>query len=143
MIEIVLGALLMLSGAAILVCPSGLALGIVGFDPLSIVGLGGAASVCALGAALAAWGVLRSAIVRRPDRLELRRTRTAVAGSLAVAMVVAGPLTVTEALNLVRVAGVPMGYYLAAEGALIGLVAVAFLWAARAARHDIGDMSGE
>jgi putative solute:sodium symporter small subunit len=54
-----------------------------------------------------------------------------VAAGLAVGVPLAA-----EPLNLLRIEGFPFGYYLAAQGGLVALVILAFVWAARQNRID-------
>lgn len=137
MIEIGLGALLMAAALAILFGAGGVLPGPAAFDPLPLLGLGGTAALLVLGAALVAAGLARRAIARRPARRRaLRTARLTAVGCGAVALLAAGFPMLAEPLNLIRIEGIPAGYYLAAQGALVGLVLLAFAWSARQARID-------
>lgn len=144
MIEIVLGLLVILALLAALVGSGGMLPGVSTFDPLLLLGYGGIAGVLAAGLLLVAAGRQRRAIARHPERRHaLLSTRLAAAGSLAVAGLVAGPALTAEPMNLLSLSALPAGYYMAAEGALIGLVVVAFAWAARQSHLDAVEGGGE
>lgn len=64
---------------------------------------------------------------RRQRRLAL----VAVFAALAIAL---GLPAITQTLNLVKVAGFPLGFYLAAQGAPLVIGAIVFLYARRANR---------
>ncbi len=133
MIEIALGLVVIVGLLAMLAGVGGMLPGSAGFDPLPLLGYGGVAVVLTVGLLLLASGFTRRAIARRSgeSRHDLRTARLTVAGCLATgALSVAVPL-VAEPLNVVRIDGFPVGYYLAAQGALIGLVILAFAWAGR------------
>lgn len=138
MIEIVLGLLVIVSLLATLAGAGGMLPGVSTFDPLLLLGYGGVAGVVGTGLLLVIAGVLRRAIARAPRHGHaLRSVRLATAGSLAVAGFAAGPALTAEPMNLLSISAVPAGYYMAAEGALIGLVVVAFAWAARQSHLDV------
>lgn len=140
MIEIAFGLVLIAAVAAILSGVGGLVPGASGIDLLPLLGYGGTALFLALGVLLVADGLARRAIVRHPERrLALRTARLTATSLLVIAVLAVGlPLT-AEPANLVRLAGLPLGYYLAAQGALIGLVILAFAWAARQNRIDTAE----
>lgn len=137
MIEIGLGLILILGVAAVLAGVGGLVPGASGIDLLPLLGYGGTAVLLATGALLVADGLARRAIAKDPLRRHALRTARLTAAALIVTagLAVGLPLAAGPA-NLVRVAGMPLGYYLAAQGALIGLVILAFAWAARQNRID-------
>lgn len=131
MIEIVLGLLLIVGALAIL------APGATGIDLIPLIGYGGAVILIGAGVLLFAAGLTRRAIRREPARGHALRTARLTIGALLVTAGLAlGLPLAAEPFNLVRVAGFPLGYYLAAQGALIGLVVLAFVWAARQSRID-------
>lgn len=137
MIEICLGLLLIAAVAAGLAGVGGMLPGPVGFDPLPLLGYGGVAALLATGVLLVAAGATRRTIARRPGRrLALRSARLTITAvligcTLAVALpLAAGPF------NLFRIEGLPLGYYLAAQGSLIALVILAFAWASRQNRIE-------
>jgi putative solute:sodium symporter small subunit len=144
-IEIALGTILVLVVAGALSAgAAGLLLGASGFDPVILVGYGGMAVLLAVGLVLVLSGALRRAIHREPaNRHALRSARLALRVSLAVAALAAGPAMIAELLNLLRITALPAGTYAAAEGALIGLVVVAFAWTARQSRIDREERIGE
>ncbi|MDQ8697907.1 sodium/substrate symporter small subunit [Hyphomicrobium sp. LHD-15] len=137
MIEIVLG-LLLLAGAVIVVMGAGDTLGLSNIDFFPLLGYGGTAFILALGILLIAAGLSRRAMKRHHARRHtLRSARLTTAALLLVACLTAGLLLASEPFNLLRVDGLPLGYYLAAQGGLIGLVILAFVWAARQNRIDL------
>lgn len=139
MIEIGIG---LLFAAAAFVVVAG-AFGIVltpGLDLFPLVGVSGAAFILAAGVLLMAAGHTRRAIARHPERRKTLRTARLAAVALLLATLLAlGLPLVPGPFNLVRVAGFPGGYYIAAQGALIGLAILAFWWAARQSRIDTGE----
>ncbi len=137
MIEIVLG-LLLLAGAVIVVMGAGDTLGLSNIDFFPLLGYGGTAFILALGILLIAAGLSRRAMKRHHARRHtLRSARLTTSALLLVACLTVGLLLASEPFNLLRVDGLPLGYYLAAQGGLIGLVILAFVWAARQNRIDI------
>jgi len=144
MIEIGFGLLLIAAVLAILSGVGGILPGAAGIDLLPLLGYGGTAFLLAAGALLVADGLARRTIRSNPARRHAVRTaRLTTAGLLAtVALAIGLPLAAGPA-NLVRVAGFPAGYYLAAQGALVGLVTLAFAWAARQSRIDAEDSGHE
>lgn len=132
MIEIALGVLLLILAMAVLSGVGGLVPGASGIDILPLLGYGGLALLLASGVLLIAAGVIRRAIRRHPERrLALRTARTTATALIFVALLSIGLPLVAEPLSLVRFGGVPLGYLLAAQGALIGLTMLAFAWALR------------
>lgn len=136
-IEIGLGLLLIAGIAAVLTGLGGLVPGPAGWDPLPLLGYGGTALILALGVLLVADGSVRRIIARRPERRRgLRTARLSAVALLGAAALAVGLPLAAEPFNLVRIGGIPAGYYLAAEVALVGLVVLAFAWAARQNRID-------
>lgn len=135
MIELGLGALLIAGAIVVAMGTASAALGIV--DLLPLLGYGGVVLMGALGALLCAAGLTRRALKRgTAHRHGLRSGRlTATALIVAVGLAIGLPLA-ADLLNLVRIEGFPLGYYLAAQGVLIGLVVLAFVWASRQNRID-------
>lgn len=137
MIEIGLGLLLFIGVLAILGGVGGLVPGASGIDLLPLLGFGGTAFLLVTGALLVADGLARRAIARGSEqRHALRTARLTTAALLVTAGLVIGLPFAASPANLVKVDGIPLGYYLAAQGALIGLVILAFVWAARQNRID-------
>lgn len=137
MIEIALGVLLLILAVAVLSGVGGLVPGASGIDILPLLGYGGLALLMASGVLLIAAGVTRRGIRRHPERrLALRTARTTATALIFVALLSIGLPLVAEPLSLVRLGGVPLGYLLAAQGALIGLTMLAFAWALRQNRID-------
>lgn len=137
MIEIAVGMLVIAAVLALLGGAGTMLPGTAGFDPLPLVGYGGVAGLLVLGLVLVTAGGFRRAIARNPARrAALRSSRLALAGIVAVAALAVGAPLTAELFNLVRLTAIPLGYYAMAEGALIGIAAVAFAWAARQQRIE-------
>ena len=113
-------------------------------DLFPIIGFTGTGVIVACGLLLIAHGAYR--IVRRrrtTGRHALRSAGLAAAMLLLVALFAfAAPLLV-EPLNLIRIGGFPLGFYLAAQGALIAFVTIAFVSAARQDAIDSEENAGE
>lgn len=139
MIEIGIGVLL---AAAALVVAAG-AFGIViapGLDLFPLAGVGGVAFLFATGLLFMAAGRTRLAIAHHPERRHtLRTARLTITALLFVAVLAIGLPLVPGPFNLLRIAGFPGGYLIAAQGALVALVILAFWWAARQSRVDAGE----
>lgn len=133
MAEIVLGLLAIATAA-------GLALGLAdGLIPFPL-GPGAVVAAALAGVALVLSGLYRRARKRsQGSAFELRSTALAVriAGVAAVVALVMPALS--ETLNLVTVAGFPLGLYLMGQGTLILFAALLFVYAARQNRIDAGD----
>lgn len=143
MIEIGLGVLL-LAAAVIVLIGAGDTLGLSNVDFFPLLGYGGTGFIVALGILLIAAGLSRRAMKRRHERRHtLRSARLTTAALLAAASLTIGILLASGPFNLVRVDGLPLGYYLAAEAGLIGLVILAFVWAARQNRIDAEEGAAE
>jgi putative solute:sodium symporter small subunit len=137
MIEIALGLVLVAAVVAVMFGVGGLVCGASGIDLLPLLGYGGVALLLAAGLLLVADGLVRRAIARNPgQRRGLRTARLTTAASLVVALLAIGLPLAAEPANLVRLEGLPLGYYLAAQGVLIGLVILAFAWASRQNRIE-------
>jgi putative solute:sodium symporter small subunit len=129
MIEIALGLVLVAAVVAVMFGVGGLVPGASGIDLLPLLGYGGVALLLAAGLLLVA--------ARNPgQRRGLRTARLTTAASLVVALLAIGLPLAAEPANLVRLEGLPLGYYLAAQGVLIGLVILAFAWASRQNRIE-------
>lgn len=140
MIEIGFGLVLIAGVLAILAGVGGLFPGASGIDVLPLLGYGGVVVLLAAGLLLVADGFARRAIERHAEcRRALRTARLTAASLLAVAGLVVGLPLAAGPANLVRIEGMPLGYYLVAQGALVGLVILAFVWAARQNRIDAGE----
>ncbi len=137
MIESLLGLFIVLGMVAMLSGAGGVLPGVAAFDPLPILGYGGIAFTLAVGLLLIVDGLVRRRIARGdPSGQALRMSRVTVRGCLLVAALALGVPLAAEPLNVLRVDGFPIGYYLAAQGALIALVVLAFAWAARRNRIE-------
>jgi putative solute:sodium symporter small subunit len=136
MIEIGLGVLL-LAAAVIVLIGAGDTLGLSNIDFFPLLGYGGTGFILALGILLIAAGLSRRAMKRRHEtRYTLRSARMTTAALLMIACLAIGLLLAAEPFNLIRIEGMPLGYYMAAEAGLIGLVILAFVWAVRQNRID-------
>jgi putative solute:sodium symporter small subunit len=127
--EIIAGAMLL---AIALILPTGLADHIM---PLSAFGLGAGLILAMLGAVMLAHGLVSrrlAGLAQDQDAVCRLRARARVLWTLVVStgVVIAVPY-LTGPLNLVTVAGFPLGYFMAAQGALLLLTIIAF----RAARR--------
>lgn len=143
MIEIGLGLFLIAGAGSILASGLGLMAAPAGVDLFPLTGFGGLGLIFAAGVLLVASGQTRRAIARFPERRHaLRSARLAVVALLFVAWLAIGLPLSPGPFNLVHIAGFPVGYYLAAQGALIGLVILAFCWATRQNRIDVEERQG-
>jgi putative solute:sodium symporter small subunit len=136
MIEIGLG-LLLIAAALIVLTGAGDTLGLPHIDFFPLLGYGGIAFILALGILMLAAGFSRRAIKRNHEaRNALRSARLTAVALLLVVCLTLGLLLGAEPLNLVRIYGMPLGYDMAAQAGLIGLVILAFVWAGRQNRID-------
>ncbi|HRN84987.1 MAG TPA: DUF4212 domain-containing protein [Hyphomicrobium sp.] len=137
MIEIGIGVLLVAGALALVAGAFGIVAAPAGVDLFPLFGVVGTGLVLTAGLLLVAAGRTRRAIARHPERRHtLRSTRLTIVALLLVAgLAIALPLS-PGPFNLLRIGGFPAGYYLAAQGGLIGLVILAFWWAARQNRID-------
>lgn len=142
MFEIVLGLVLIVGLLAMLAGVGGTLPGSVGFDPLPLLGYSGVCIFLAVGLLLISAGFMRRAIARHSGEMrhDLRTARLTFVGCLATAALSLTVPLVAGPLNVVQIDGFPLGYYLAAQGALIGLVILAFAWAGR---QDAIDAEGQ
>ena len=142
MIEIGLG-LLLVAGALVLVAGAwGVAVAPTGVDLFPFFGVIGTGLVLTAGVLLVAAGRTRRAIAHDPLRRHaLRSARLTVVALLLMAGLAIGLFLSPGPFNLVRVGGFPMGYYFAAQGALVALVILAFWWAGRQDRIDAEERS--
>lgn len=138
MIEIGIGLLLAAAALFVLAGAFGVVLAPAGVDLFPLVGYGGAGLVFAAGVLLVAAGRTRRAIARHPGRRHaLRTARLTIVAVLLTAVLAIGLPLRPGPFNLLRIGGFPAGYYLAAQGALVGLVILAFWWAKRQDRIDL------
>jgi len=136
-IEIGIGVLLILGAGVILTGAGDMLLGPSVIDLFPLIGYGGTAFILAIGLLLIAAGLARRAMARHHARRHaLRSARLSSIGCLLAASLAVGVPLCAAPFNLVVVADFPLGYYAAAQGALIGLAALAFAWAARQNRID-------
>lgn len=126
MFEIVFGILGLLGAVAILM-GAGDTLGLPLPDLFPLIGFSGTAVIAGAGVAFIAFGIYRLRLKRRHEgRHRLRSAALAWSTLLAVAaLALFLPLNVAL-LNAVGLGGFPFGFYLAAQGSLLALVAVAF-----------------
>jgi putative solute:sodium symporter small subunit len=113
-------------------------------DLFPIIGFTGTGIIVASGLLLVLHGAYRIVRNRRTSgRHALRSAGLAATMLLLVALFAfAAPLLV-EPLNLIRIGGFPAGFYLAAQGALIAFVIIAFVSAARQEAIDREENAGE
>ncbi|WP_295555524.1 sodium/substrate symporter small subunit [uncultured Hyphomicrobium sp.] len=144
MIEIGLGLLVLAVLAATLSGVGRLLPGGGSFDLLPLIGYAGVSLVVTAAGLLIAAGLVRNALRAHPEKSRtLRSARLTTMALLAMAGLALGLPLASEAANLVRLDHTPLGYYLAAQGALIGLVVLAFIWAARQNRIDAAEIRDE
>lgn len=130
MIEIILGILVL---AAAIAAGLGLAEGLL---PIPI-GIAASAMVGVLGVLLFCHGFYRIRLKRNPvDRHWLRSAGllwliVALLALFGIALPLLAPL-----LNAFKLAGFPLGFYVAAQGSLVVLVVLLFVYAARADAID-------
>lgn len=121
--EAVLGVLIMVSAVALALGAAAL------FVSVPPPGLGLTLALAAAGATIAAHGMAGRAAATSEASQAARRWRAAFYAVLALTAAAMLPLLV-DVLDLITVAGFPLGYYLAAQGLLVAFAIVAF----RAAR---------
>ncbi|MGQ0673519.1 MAG: sodium/substrate symporter small subunit [Hyphomicrobium sp.] len=141
MIEIVAGVLIAIAGLATSVAA---VLGLLeGAFPIP-VGPAPAAMLAAFGLCMVAHGAYRMRVKRNgDDRHWLRTAGTAsvmllLLADLALALPLAAPF-----LNAFKIAGFPFGYYMAAQGSLVLIVLLLFVFASRADAVDVQEESAE
>lgn len=144
MIEIALGVLVIAGILAMVSGAIGMIPGAANVDVLPLLGYGGTAFLIAIGILLIAAGLARRAIARHPERrLAVRSARLSIIALLLIAALAIGLPLAAEPANLMRMQGFPLGYYLAAQGASVGLVVVAFAWAMRQNRIEATERGHE
>lgn len=132
MIEIGLGLVAVLSAAAIAL---GLTDGRIPFP----LGNGAIVSAIVLGAALIARGSFRLLRRRTSDRHGLRTTGLMLLMTGVTALIALTLPALSEPLNVVKVAGFPLGLYAMGQGALIVFVVLLFVFAGWQSRIDDAD----
>jgi putative solute:sodium symporter small subunit len=135
MIEIALGSLLVAAAVMILMGAGDMLFPAPDLFPL--LGFGGTAAIAGLGLILIVRGLFRLLRHRRGANYHWLRTTGLMWAALLllIAFGIVIPALV-QALNLVTIGGFPLGYYMAAQGCLIALVALAFVFAAKQERID-------
>lgn len=131
MIEIGLG-LLALCGAVVILMGAGDTLMLPIGDLFPLIGFRGTGLIVLVGLVLIARGVYRLSLKgARGNRHALRSLGlmwTVLALTLLLGL---GAPLLAEVFNLVRVGGFPLGYYLSAQGVLVALVILVFIFVAR------------
>jgi putative solute:sodium symporter small subunit len=138
-IEILLGVLA-LAGAVVILMGAGDTLGLPVGDLFPLIGFRGTALIVLVGVLLIARGAYRLSLKKaHTRRWELRSAGlmwTAI--SVTVLLGIGVPL-LAEFLNLFRIGGFPLGYYLSAQGVLVALAMLAFIFASRQDAIDAGE----
>jgi putative solute:sodium symporter small subunit len=131
LIEIALGILVIAATIPILM-GAGDTLRLPVGDLFPILGFGGTFSIAAIGLILVLHGAYRLAKKRRQGSLHALRTLGLmwVMVGLVVFFGLMVPLFAAP-LNVAGLGGVPLGYYIAAQGSLIAIVMLAFIHAAK------------
>lgn len=133
MVEIAAGVVVM--AAALWLAASGSGM-IMGIGPLAALG--------GVGVLLCLHGLYRSIRDRREGSRHWLRAQGVHTTILVLALAVAVALPVVAApLGIFKVAGFPLGYYMAAQGVPILLVALAFLAARAEDRIDIEETADD
>ena len=136
MIEIGLG-LLALCGAVIILMGAGDTLMLPVGDLFPLIGFRGTGLIVLIGLLLMTRGAYRLSLKRAQDNRHGLRCVGLCWTVFAVTVLLGlGVPLLAEVFNLARVGGFPLGYYLSAQGVLIGLVIVVFIFAYR---HDAID----
>jgi putative solute:sodium symporter small subunit len=139
MIEIGLGVIVIALALAILTGAAN-ALSLPVPDLFPLLGIGGTAAIFATGLLSAVHGAYRRLLKRRiAGRHAFRSTGLMLTSLLMVALVAFAVPQLVEPLNIIKLAGFPAGFYAAAQGALIVLVIIAFIVAARQEEIDRQD----
>jgi putative solute:sodium symporter small subunit len=135
MIEIGLG-LLALCGAVVILMGAGDTLGFP-LDLFPLIGFRGTGLIVLVGLLLIARGAYRLSLKRTQDNRHGLRCVGLCWTVFAITMLLGlGVPLLAEVFNLARVGGFPLGYYLSAQGVLVALVIVVFIFAQR---HDAID----
>lgn len=139
MIEIGCGVLVIAAALAILTgAASALHLPVPDLFPL--FGILGTAAIFATGLLLVLHGIYRRRLKRQTaGRHALRSAGLMLTSLLAVGLFAFAVPQLVEPLNLIKLAGFPAGFYAAAQGALVVLVIIAFIAAARQDAIDSQD----
>jgi putative solute:sodium symporter small subunit len=141
MIEIGLGILAAAAGAAIVLGPS-FAPAIVPPGPYLLLGPWGTTVLVGFGLILVVRGAYRLERKRQSSDQHWLRTCGLMLTTLLITLcVVFAPLLLVELLNLVKIGGFPLGFYMAAQGILVAIAIVAFVFSAYQDRIDV-DESG-
>lgn len=144
MFEIGLGLLIIAGLAATLSGVGRLVPGGESFDLIPLLGIEGVSILLAIAALLIASGMVRNALRAHPERSHVLRSARLTGHALlvAAALAIGIPFAVGPA-NLIRIDGMPLGYFAAAQGALFALVVAAFVWAVRQNRIDAAEPDNE
>jgi putative solute:sodium symporter small subunit len=136
--EMVLGALMALAGMAL---ATGIADAVL---PQVPIGLGLAMTLAIVGLLLIFDGILgRQSRSTQHQNTHVRTVRLASrATACLIALALVSPL-LSGPLNLVAIQGFPLGYYIAAQGAIIAFALLAFAIATRQNAIDGEHVSGE
>jgi putative solute:sodium symporter small subunit len=137
MIEIGLG-LLALCGAVVILMGAGDTLMLPVGDLFPLIGFRGTGLIILVGLLLIARGAYRLSLKRAhtDHRHGLRCLGLCWTVFAVTVLLGLGVPLLAEVFNLARVGGFPLGYYLSAQGVLVALVIIAFIFAQR---HDAID----
>jgi putative solute:sodium symporter small subunit len=129
-IEILLG-LLALAGAVVILMGAGDTLGFP-VDLFPLIGFRGTGLIVLAGVLLMARGIYRLSLRKAGEgRRELRSAGLMWSVIIATVLLGVGVPFVAEPMNLIRIGGFPLGYYLSAQGVLVALVMLAFIFVRR------------
>ncbi len=127
MIEIVLGALIMLAALVVLLKPLAAAV-VPALSDLPVSGAGAGAAIAACGLLLVMHGIYRR--LRKSEARNQRWLRTIAVTLIALVglflVTFAVPL-LAEMLNIIKIGGFPLGFYMAAQGCLVLLAVLTFV----------------
>jgi putative solute:sodium symporter small subunit len=130
-IEILLG-LLTLAGAVVILMGAGDTLGLPVGDLFPLIGFRGTVLIVLVGVLLMARGAYRLSLKKAHDRRwELRSAGLMWTILSATILLGIGVPLLAEPMNLFRIGGFPLGYYLSAQGVLVALAMLAFIFARR------------
>jgi putative solute:sodium symporter small subunit len=130
-IEILLG-LLTLAGSVVILMGAGDTLGLPVGDLFPLIGFRGTALIVLVGMLLIARGTYRLSLKKAHDRRWELRSAGLMWSVIAVLLLLGiGVPLLAEPMNLFRIGGFPLGFYMSAQGVLVALVMLAFIFVRR------------